>query len=87
MNNLKKHTMRGLEFISSPSITTIIKNNKKLATITRYSMGAILRAYDNKTFTSTHLLGKKRKEAVEQKIKNFKNYSEAEKEALELWGA
>jgi hypothetical protein len=50
-------------------------------------MGAILRAYDKKTFTSTHLLGRKRKKAVEQKVKNFKNYSEAEKEALELWGA
>jgi len=87
MNNLKKHTMRGLEFISSSAITTIIKNNKKLATITRYSMGVLLRAYDKKTFTSTHLFGRKRKKPVEQKVKNFKNYSEAEKEALELWGA
>jgi len=33
MNNLKKHTMRGLEFISSPSITAIIKNNKKFSNI------------------------------------------------------
>tara|TARA_R100000734_G_C3268256_1_gene64918 strand:+ start:119 stop:388 length:270 start_codon:yes stop_codon:yes gene_type:complete len=86
---LKKQIFKGLEFVTSKAgLTSINKGGKKVATITKAvkQKDVVLRSYDKKTFTSTHLLGKKRKEAVEQKFKGFKNYSEAKKEALELWG-
>jgi len=85
---LKKQIFKGLEFITSKAgLTTINKGAKKLATITKSrNKGAVLRSNDKKTFTSTHLFGKKRKKPVEQKVKNFKNYSEAQKEALKIWG-
>tara|TARA_R100001510_G_C7600424_1_gene167193 strand:+ start:323 stop:592 length:270 start_codon:yes stop_codon:yes gene_type:complete len=86
---LKKQIFKGLEFITSKAgLTTINKGGKKVATITKAAKqkDAVLRSYDKKTFTSRHLLGKKRKKPVEQKIKGFKNYSEAKKEALKIWG-
>jgi len=84
----KKQTRKGLEFITSRAgLTTINKNGKKVATITKAgNKGTVLRSNDEKTFTSTHFLGKKRKKPVEQNIKSFKNYSEAQKEASKIWG-
>jgi hypothetical protein len=86
---LEKQIVKGLEFITSKAgLTSINKNGKTVATITKArNKSAVLKSNDEKTFTSTHLFGRKRKKPVEQKIKSFKNYSEAKKEALKIWGA
>ena len=86
---LKKQIFKGLEFITSKAgLTTINKGGKRVATITKAvkQKDAVLRSYDKKTFTSTHSFGRKRKKPVERKVKDFKNYSEAKKEALKIWG-
>lgn len=85
---LKKQIVKGLEFITSKAgLISINKNGKTVGTITKAgNKSAVLRSNDEKTFTSTHLFGKKRKKPVEQKVKNFKNSSEAKKEASKIWG-
>ncbi len=66
----KQQIFKGLEFVTSKAGLTSINKGDKTVA----------------TITKSDLLERYFLCPVEQKIKSFKNYSEAKKEALKIWG-